>query len=337
MKSDQKQKDSASQANDPLSSLPGSLVITFNTGGDGETCQVMERWIQTLLEEAEGKLSLTRTDSGEQPFLPSISLKGGAGSSEIHYHFVPQGTEEAPFRELLWQMAQGPDSPEAEPQGGENGQDSGELLLFVSNQCPNCPRTVRTLHSLCMELPSLSVHMFEAMQDPELAGQYDIKSVPTLIVEERLRFVGEVEPEQLSTLLRARNTPAFLNEQIRHYIREGQAEQAARLLANEADPSFLVEDLGTSTFQERIGLLLALEEALEVDPRCLDPMVKGLLPCLEAEEAPIRGDIADLLGKIGHPDALPGLQELTNDPNPDVVEAAEEAVENINQTSRQPG
>jgi len=334
MESDQKEKDTTSQTNDPLSSLPGSLAITFHTGGNEEVCRAMEKWIRALLEEAEGKLSLTRTDSGDQSFLPSISLKAGDGSSTIHYHFVPQGTEEAPFLELLWQLAQARNSPEAEPQGEHSGRDSGELLLFVSNQCPNCPRTVRTVHSMCMERPSLSLHIFEAMQDPELAGQHDIKSVPTLIVEQGLRFVGEVEHGHLSAILRARNTPAFLNEKIRHHIRQGQAEQAARLLAEEADPSFLAEDLGKAAFQERIGILLALEEALEIDPGCLDPMVKGLLPCLEAEEASIRGDIADLLGKIGHPDALPGLQKLTKDSNPDVVEAAEEALENINQAGR---
>ena len=43
----------------------------------------------------------------------------------------------------------------------------------------------------------------------------------------------------------------------------------------------------------------------------------------------MRGDIADLLGKIADRKALPALKRLCYDPDPNVVEAAAEAVETI--------
>jgi len=47
----------------------------------------------------------------------------------------------------------------------------------------------------------------------------------------------------------------------------------------------------------------------------------------------VRGDIADLLGKIGDRKALPAIKKLLEDPDPNVVEAAEEAVETIEEGS----
>ena len=184
------------------------------------------------------------------------------------------------------------------------------------------------------ELPNLAAHLFEAMLQTDLAEKYAIQSVPTLLIDQELRYVGGLEEEKLHSLLGAGDPESFLHEKIRKQIKEGgNALEAAEWIAGGGDPSFLATDLGASTFEERIALLLTLEEALETDPRCLDRMVDPLLPHLEAENASVRGDIADLLGKIGDRKALPALKKLLEDPDPNVVEAAEEAVETIEEGS----
>ena len=77
----------------------------------------------------------------------------------------------------------------------------------------------------------------------------------------------------------------------------------------------------------RLGLMLAAELALEQDPGALDDITPDLLRLLETEDAALRGDTADLLGRIGHPSAEPALRRLLADENPDVAEIAEEALE----------
>jgi len=49
--------------------------------------------------------------------------------------------------------------------------------------------------------------------------------------------------------------------------------------------------------------VLAAEQTLDAKPEVLYPMVPDLIRLLEAEDASLRGDTADLLGQIGHPDA----------------------------------
>jgi len=292
----------------------------------------MEGWTEALADEAGGKLLCERAEAEDQPFLPALSLSTRAGSS-IHYHFVPEGPEIPVFREFLWETA---------GQGGSEGSESAgpaqpgpplEMLLFVSTHCPNCPHAVRTVQALTRKVPNLEAHLFEAMLHTDLAEKHAVQSVPTLLIDRELRYVGALDEEKLFSILRTGDPQSLLHEKIRKQIKEGSALEASEWIAGGGDPSFLATDLGTSTFEERIALLLALEEALESDPRCLDRMVDPLLTYLEAENASVRGDIADLLGKIGLREALPALKKLCQDPDPNVVEAATEAVETIEESS----
>ena len=73
--------------------------------------------------------------------------------------------------------------------------------------------------------------------------------------------------------------------------------------------------------------MLAAELALEDNPAALDCIVPRLLPLLEGPDVTLRGDTADLLGRIGHPVAREPLQRLLADDNPDVAEIAQEALE----------
>jgi glutaredoxin len=313
-----------------LSALPRKLVLTFHPGGEPKASQAMEGWVKALVQEGAGKLSCAEGEGEGSLFLPSLSLRTRTGSY-VHYHFVPEGPEVSVFRECLWEAAsQGiaRSAPSGEP--AEHKGPAHEMLLFVSAHCPNCPYAVRTVQSLARKLPNLTVHLLEAMQHTDLAKQHNVQSVPSLLIDDELRYVGDLEESGLLDILGSSDSTTIVHEKIRKQIKEeGGALEAAEWIASGGDPSFLATDLGESTFEERIALLVALEEALETDPRCLDRMVDPLLPHLDAEHASVRGDIADLLGKIGDRKALPALKRLLEDPDPNVSEVAEEAIEAI--------
>ncbi len=317
----------------PFSSLPETLTLQHHHGGEEKARQAMEGWVEALTKEARGRLVFETEEGGDQPFLPSLSLTTRS-SSHVHYHFVPEGPELPVFRDLLWDAASEAAPEKAGSAGpGESGPPH-EMLLFVSAHCPNCPHAVRTVHALARKLPNLSAHLFEAMLHTDLAEQHNVQSVPTLLIDQELRYVGGLDEEKLSSILGSADSTSILHEKIRKQIKEGGgALEAAEWIAGGGDPSFLASDLGESTFEERIALLVAMEEALETDPRCLDRLVDPLLPYLESEHASVRGDIADLLGKIGDPKALPALKKLCKDPDPNVAEVAEESVEMIEEDS----
>ena len=312
-----------------LASLPASFELTFMPGGNDNNTRAMKQWLEDLVHSSRGKLSVLEKSGAKQPLLPCMGLHV-PGASPVHYYFIPQGKERAPFLDLIRQLT-GHKQKQGEGRPAEKGESEQiELLLFVSIHCPNCPTTVSIVHSFAMTIPTLTIHIIDIMEHPELAEDHNIQSVPTLIVENKLRYVGTLPKDRLLKLLRLGDHQSFIQEEIRQMIEQGKAVEAGNLIAEGNNPSFLKEDLGNSTFQTRLGILLALEEALEIDPRSLDALVKPVLPFLEAEDAALRGDLADLLGKIGHQDALPGLKKLCADPDPDVAEAAGEALAMIN-------
>jgi len=329
----------ASASNDPgrdrpFSSLPETLTLRYHSGGEDKAARAMEGWVEALAKEAGGRLVFEKEETRDQPFLPSLSLSMRS-ASHVHYHFVPEGPELPVFRDFLWDAAalQGTHEKVGSAEPDKSGPPH-EMFLFVSAHCPNCPHAVRTVHALAGKLPNLSAHLFEAMLHTDLAEKHNIQSVPTLLIDQELRYVGGLDEEKLFSILGTADSASLLHEKIRKQIKEGgSALEAAEWIAGGGDPSFLATDLGESTLEERIALLVALEEALETDPRCLDRMVDPLLPHLEAENPSVRGDIADLLGKIGDRKALSAVKKLLEDPDPNVVEAAQDAVETLEEGS----
>jgi len=317
----------------PPRPAPARLEVTFETGGPPEISDRMNAWLDRLEQQAAGRLAPRREQAGTRMAPPSLTLPG-FGRSEISYHFIPEDAEAELFHELLEQeMGAGPGQRSGDKQPLHAGkEDPLEILLFVANQCPNCPRAVRTLHSLALDptIPCLHVHLFEASVSQDLAARHRVRSVPTLLaLPDSFRFVGTPDPERIARLLRAGSAEAFLQELIRHQVREGEAPEAGARIARMGDPTFLVEDLAASTFQERIGWMLALEQALEERPDSLDPLVVPLASLLRTAETSLRGDLADILGSVGRPEALPALERLLTDENPDVAEAAGDAIEAI--------
>jgi len=316
-----------------LTLLDRTVEMIFSPGGDPRASDALEKWVHERVRESGSKLVLVPGDPDCQPFLPALTPKG-PGEPRIHYHFVPAAREEEPFQELLWQLAGEKSSADPLDRGGIVRQDPAEVLLFVSNHCPNCPHAVRTVNTLALESRAFSVHVLDVMQHSAAAELFHVRSVPTLLIDRQVPFVGAIDPDRFLRLIEQRHSTAALQHQIRALIQDGHVSEAGRLMAVGIDPSFLAPQFEKATFQDRLALLATFEEALEIDPRCLDPLAQALLPFLHVEVAPVRGDVADLLGKIGHPIALPSLRQLCEDPDPDVAEAALEAVRSI--TSRNP-
>lgn len=308
-----------------LSSLPRSLDILFSPGGPPEADRVMRNWLDGLAAEAQGRITISPGDLLSQPFLPAFSPQAGE-PGPVHYHFVPRGREEEPFREWLWRLA-GAKPKAASDTGRPRAMDEKptEVLLFVSVHCPNCPQAVRTVSSLALETSRMMVHILDVFERPDLAEQFRIRSVPTLLVERKLPVVGVPDREHLLALLQKDRTAQALQAHVLSMIHSGHVSEAAALLADGLDASFLARGFENPSFHEKLALLATLEEALEISPSCLDSLADQLVPFLNAEQAPLRGDIADLLGKIGNVSALPALEALCRDPDPDVAEAAEEA------------
>jgi HEAT repeat protein len=121
--------------------------------------------------------------------------------------------------------------------------------------------------------------------------------------------------------------PESLTADLDSMIQSGRAEDAAALLCASEKQRAILPLYVSKEFSRRIGALVALEEALAINPRILDPVLDDLIDLLSHEDVGLRGDTAELLGKIGNRAAIPALKRTLEDADPDVREAATEALE----------
>ncbi len=171
--------------------------------------------------------------------------------------------------------------------------------------------------------------VIDAFEFSDLASSFGVRSAPLTVIDGGLTLPGVIPSATLVDHLLERGGTKHLADMFRSLIEVGRHREAARLtVSGEAVPVFL-EIWKDSTLAERIGLMIVAEEALAGEPRALDSIVHDLVALLGSNDASLRGDSVDLLGRIGDPVVVDPINQLRNDPNPHVAEIATEVLEEL--------
>jgi thiol-disulfide isomerase/thioredoxin len=264
---------------------------------------------------------------------PSLTLSWN-DHRNVTYLAAPEGRELEPFLEGLMLFAGAKDHPKSDAlEALKSLAEPVRILVLMAEECPHCPQVVRAALVLAAAQPLINVTIVDAPHFSDLAERYKIKSTPTVIFNEGFTVVGRITVEELARhALKAGDTES-LTTVIESMIKTGRAEDAGALLCSQRRPEAVLPIYLSKEFSVRMGALVAMEEALEQDPRSLDPLVDDLILLLAQDDVALRGDTAELLGKIGNPVAIPALKMAVEDPDPDVREAAQEALESLERRS----
>ncbi len=257
------------------------------------------------------------------------------GEEKIHYLALPEGPEEAPFFDTLTNLATG-EVYAADPLSEKLAEveQPAELLVFVAPTCPHCPQAVKVANQLALASPKITVSIIDVQQFPQLAERFAVSAVPLTVMDNGFTFTGVVPGVQVAEHILNRGSDAQRTEGFLNLIEGGRVAVAVQALCSGSGLEPFRASWEKSVTSQRIGLMMAAEEALEENEEALDRISTDLLPLLGADDAALRGDTADLLGRIGLPHAVDSLKALLNDPNPDVAEIAEEAIEEIEDRDR---
>jgi hypothetical protein len=273
------------------------------------------------------KISIEYEEDAPFPGKSSLTLSAG-GQKNVHYLAAPEGPEFGPFLDALLWLGRGkeiPDSHLYEPL--RHISEPIDVLVLIASACPHCPHAVRAALGLAAYRPSIAVTVADAQQFPDLAERFKVKSTPTTIVNDGLTIVGQINVPQLVDRIASSGQTGTLTAVLRSMIESGRAEDAGGLLCRQDCPEAILPLYTSKEFSLRMGSLVAMEAALEENSRALDPIVSELSVLLSHDEVGLRGDTAELLGKIGDPSAIPALTEAILDSDPDVREAALEALQ----------
>jgi len=69
------------------------------------------------------------------------------------------------------------------------------IQVFVTPTCPFCSKAVRLAHQLAVESTYIRADMVESVEFPQLAQRYAVMSVPKVVMNEKIEFVGALPEE----------------------------------------------------------------------------------------------------------------------------------------------
>lgn len=245
----------------------------------------------------------------------------------VRYRAVPLGPELDPFLDLLVALSRRPPGFSATTRTEEPRADAvepAEVRVLMAPTCPVCPQVVRAAGLVAARHPGVQVEVVDVQYYREEAG--GVEAVPAVVIDGERTIVGPLDEPRLLALLRDRASQGYEVESLASMVRSGRMGDAAAALSRPAGQRSLCLLFSQGGMQERIGLMLAVDEALARDRHALDGAVACLLPLLNRPDPVLRGDVADLLGHIGSPAARASLERLTEDADPDVREVAQESL-----------
>jgi hypothetical protein len=318
--------------------MTGPVTIRVSRGGiPGPFEENLINTCRQITGVSQNRIELEESLDSVIPGKPSLTIVG-AGVPNVHYLAVPEGHEFAPFLDALMWVGGAKQTTDAEVYEPLRAVTAPvDLLVLIAPVCPHCPQVVRAAVSVGVHCSLVRVTVGDALQFPDLAEQFKVKSTPTTVIDGGLTIVGQVNAPQLVDHIVKSAVGDSLTEILNSMVQSGRAEDAASILCRESRPEAILPLYAAKEFSLRMGALLVMETALEHDPRILDAIVPNLAALLEDQEVGLRGDTAELLGKIGHPAAVPSLEKVLQDPDVDVREAVEEALQSIKSSESGPG
>ena len=273
----------------------------------------------------ESKGGEKKGDDPEQP--PAIALGNG-----LVYHAVPHGPELAPFLDVLSRIGKGdPVAPKSVAEQLENLKTPCFLKLFIASACPHCPKTVQDLAPLTLQNDLVKLTIIDGLLFPEMAEPLDIKSAPTLLFDDRMRWTGQTPLTEILDVVLTQDPTRLSASSIEGLLGDGKAGLVADMMMEQGTifPSFY--DLLTSEkFSVRLGAMVAMEEIIEQDKGLAGQCVGPLWERFPDLDEPVQGDVVYILGEAGNRDAIPHLESvLAGSYGTEIKDAAREALETI--------
>lgn len=163
----------------------------------------LEHYMQELAAQSD-KLSVEQGDPSKVQHLPCVQICRSDGSwTGLAFHGVPGGHEFTSFVLGLYNAAGPGQVLDEETEAAIRAiRKPVELQVLVSLSCTMCPELVTAAQRLAAAHPDISAQVYDLNHFPDLREQYQVMSVPCLVVNggEQISF-GKKNIRQLLELL----------------------------------------------------------------------------------------------------------------------------------------
>lgn len=175
-------------------------VALFTRAQDCETCEDTKDFL-TELTSAAPRLSLEildldkDSDKAEEfgvTMAPSLVLLDKDKTYQrIKFNGVPSGHEINSFISSVMEVSgNAQELPKEIMERIEKIQKPVNIKVFVTLACPHCPGAVEKAHKLALENPNIQADMIEAQTFFDMSEEYNVSSVPKIVINDEFEFVG---------------------------------------------------------------------------------------------------------------------------------------------------
>jgi hypothetical protein len=287
--------------------------------------ELFEEFCENLTRLAP-KIKITTVQIETQTF-PQIHIGSG-----LRYQAIPSGYELQPFLEALTALDLGY-TKLSEPikHRLKKNKLPAFLTIFITPQCTFCPQTVRELNALPITSENIRLTVIDGTLFPEMVADHNIRSVPTILLEDRFRWTGSVAIEELVDAIVTRSPSALRPSSLESIIKEGEAGQLAAMMmeAGFLFPAFY-DVLTHDKWPIRLGAMVVMEQIIDEDPELAIEALDPLWRRFHQVASQVQGDILHVFGEIGNPRSVSWLESIfAGNFDPEVKEAAREAADKI--------
>jgi hypothetical protein len=305
--------------------LSQDIRVTLFTGGDSRDRR-FAKFCEDLNRIAP-RISLLREKSDEKE-KPELRL-----GSRIRYRAVPLGHELGPFLMALSMLAESGKNPlpQALREKLSGLSVPATLKMYVAEGCRFCPAALERILPMVLENPMIRLLVIDGGLFPEDARADAVKSVPTLLLDDRFRWTGRIQPDEVVDALLRRDVLHMGVASLEGMLSEGQAGRVAEMIIRRGEifPA-LLEVLVHPKWPVRLGAMVVLESLAEEAPALAARASAPLLERFDRADDPVKGDILYLVGLLGSSESLSRLRKiLDREASPEVREAASEAIQSI--------
>jgi hypothetical protein len=305
-----------------MQNRPPTFILASNQDPPGLSLIEFCDALQALLPELKIKKDT------DEPFQAPALIVGR--NQNVAFQALPAGKILEPFLEAI-STADTPSKPLPEKIASRLEQLSHpmQLKLYIAQQCPHCPQVVKKLLPLVQATALARLTIIDAQLFLDKSKGDQIRSVPTLILDDCFRWTGQVDLAEILELGVKRDPSAMSADSLKQILEAGEAPRAAGMMIEQATifPA-LVDLLIHPRWSVRLGAMVTAEYLAEETPDLVAELAQILWRRFDRLPAQTQGDVVHVIGLLKSDATQNYLKSITaGDYDQEVIEAAREALE----------
>jgi thiol-disulfide isomerase/thioredoxin len=273
--------------------LPGKVLLAPADGAETDALAEFGKQLKRLLPAMR-----IHPGSDEIAFEPPVVVVGS--HRNIGFQAVPSGKTLEVFLAVLAEQPPAENSLEHHTAERLRQIDLPvAFTLYIAPQCPHCPVALQQLISLACANRLIRLSIVDAQLFADRSTKDQVKSVPTLVLDDRFRWSGQIDVDEVLTISIQRDPARLSPGSLRQLIEDGQAERVATMMLDSGQifPA-LIELLTHERWSVRLGAMVTAEYLAAVSKSLSLALCDRLWHRFPDLADPVRGDVVHVLGEI---------------------------------------